>query len=227
MTRQTRISFSGLDGAGKSYQIAALVEELQQNTEVEVVWIPFEIWPQPLLNRLPASLRSRLGPERPAVTTTGPDEAPARPTGGLRHLGRVLLWTPIGCAAAVSAGLSLRRRAAETHSPVVVLDRYRLDSIVKLQYWYAEVSPRLLSSIVMRLAPRPTAELLLRVPPDEAYARKSEQWSVRQLRRQATSYDAAAAHAGALVIDGCQPREVVAAEVLRRVRALDGKQGHA
>lgn len=220
MTQQTRVAFSGLDGAGKSHQIDALVRDL--GDDVEVVWIPFKIWPEQLLKRLPARVRSRLGPARRAVTTSPAAPGRPRPKAGasLRRALRVALWTPVGCAAAVSAGLSLRRRVAAAGSRVVVLDRYRLDTIVKLHYWYAEVPPRLLSWIVLLLAPRPTLEFFLRVPAEDAYARKPEQWSVPQLTRQASAYDSAAVDAGALVLDGREPPDQLATQVLDHVRPL-------
>ena len=224
MSGQTWISFSGLDGAGKSHQIDAVMRELAEQTEVALLWVPYKNWPEGLLERLlPAGLRSRLGPSRPAVSAAAAGAAPTKPRSLLARLLRTLLWTPVGCLAAVSTGLSLRSRAAAADKAVVVLDRYRLDSIVKLHYWYAEVPPRLLSAIVLAIAPRPALELLLRVPAEEAYARKPEQWSVRQLRRQAASYDAAAAHARAVVVDGVRPVDEVTAEVLRHVRTIVGE----
>ncbi|CAA9396254.1 MAG: hypothetical protein AVDCRST_MAG47-3084 [uncultured Nocardioidaceae bacterium] len=223
MRRQTRISFSGLDGAGKSYQIAALRQEFDGAGDISVVWLPFRIWPEPILNRLPEAIRSRLGPARPAVTSVGPGRPPAGPRSSAHRRLKALFWTPIACMSAISVGLNLRRRAGEPTTPVVVLDRYRLDSIVKLYYWYSEVSPRLLARIVQLVAPRPDVEVLLRVPAEEAYRRKAEQWTVGQLTRQAAAYDVAATHTGALVLDGCQPPDVVTKQLLEHVRAVMGE----
>lgn len=222
------ISFSGLDGAGKTRQISALQADLAGlGLASEVAWIPFKIWPEPLLNKLPASFRSRLGPSRSspgggtAASGTGP--APARaPLARARSavLGRV--WTVVAVFAAVSAGLSLRRRVRGLDAPVVILDRYRLDSAVKLRFWYSDVRPGLLLGLVRRLAPQPDLELLLRVRPEVAWDRKPEQWSVRQLARQAAAYDEAAEGSAVVVLDGEAPPAEVEAEIARLLREVLG-----
>jgi thymidylate kinase len=218
------VSFSGLDGAGKTRQITALQEHLDAlGLASRVEWVPFRIWPETLLNRLPAGFRARLGPKRRSGAGTdapvlpGDGSAP-RPSVASRLLR--LAWTAVGSLAAVSAGLSLRRRFSSVDAPVVILDRYRLDSAVKLRFWYADVSPALLLRVVTALAPAPHLELLLRVRPEVAYARKPEQWSPRQLARQAASYDELAARVAAVVLDGEGDPEQIQAEVARRVRAV-------
>jgi hypothetical protein len=52
------VSFSGLDGAGKTRQIDALVRDLDRRGRTEVLWVPFRMWPEPLVTRLPVSFRS-------------------------------------------------------------------------------------------------------------------------------------------------------------------------
>jgi len=210
-----RVSFSGLDGAGKTRQIDELVAALRDDCTVEVLWIPFKIWPETLLNRLPAKLRSRLGPSRKASATSdaltgakAPAQLAAGPSRGTGGPGRrslltplrPALWTGVGTFAAVSAGLSLRRRARGSDAGVLILDRYRLDSIVKLQFWYPDVSADLLARVLRALAPEPDVEFLLRVDPEVAYARKPEQWSVEQLTRQARLYDRLAATSPRIVV---------------------------
>lgn len=204
---QVRISFSGLDGAGKTRQIDALVAALQREHSVEVLWVPVKIWPESLLNRLPAGFRSRMGPGRqvPADASASADPDPglnperALGTTRERRTRASFLWWAVATFAAVTCGLSLRRRASASTADVVVLDRYRLDTVVKLQFWYSEVSGRWLSRIVSFLAPAPDVELLLRVAPEVAYARKPEQWSIAQLSRQARLYD---------VLAGAEPGRV-------------------
>lgn len=238
--RQVRISFSGLDGAGKTRQIEALKTSLGAGRSVEVLWVPFRIWPEPLLNRLPADFRSRLGPKRrldqdtaaEAGATNGPGDTAeqrcvSRDTrksafreSGQRTL-RAAIWSSIATAAAVSAGLALRRRLTGSSADVLVLDRYRLDSMVKLGFWYAEVPSAWLSRVVARLAPAPDVEILLRVDPCVAYARKTEQWSLTELSRQARLYDEAAGLLSVVVVDGNEDPEVVARLIESRVtRAL-------
>ena len=109
------MSFSGLDGAGKTRQIEALVAALERGRTVEVLWVPFKIWPEPLLNRLPAGLRSRLGPKRGTGT-----QAPAvrrRRTDAARRAGRSLPWWVVGSFAALS-GVSACAAAFATARPM-------------------------------------------------------------------------------------------------------------
>jgi len=107
---------------------------------------------------------------------------------------------------------------------VIVLDRYRLDTVVKLQYWYSDVSGHWLARVVEALAPAPDVEFLLRVDPEVAYARKPEQWSVAQLTRQARLYDGLAARPGRVVtLDAEDDPDSIARTVEAHVRAaLDG-----
>ncbi|WP_446219654.1 hypothetical protein [Micromonospora sp. IBHARD004] len=230
-----RISFSGLDGAGKTRQIEALVAALQQDRSVEVLWIPFRIWPESLLNRLPADFRSRLGPRR-RRSAEASDRATSRygdkiegvhdPGAGLAgNASRSLPWRVVGTLAAVSAGLSLRRRAYASSADVLVLDRYRLDTIVKLQFWYSDVPGRWLARIVGRLAPAPDVEFLLRVDPAVAYERKPEQWSVEQLSQQARLYDVLTTGPTQVVtLDAKQDPDVIGKTVVSHVRTvLDGR----
>jgi thymidylate kinase len=232
-TRQVRISFSGLDGAGKTRQIDALKATLGDQRSVEVLWVPFRIWPESLLNRLPAEFRSRLGPKRRSEGAVDAGDQTALPPGAgpswaarrserWDRLGRSLraaTWSTIGTAAAVSAGLALRRRLSASSADVLVLDRYRLDSMVKLGFWYSEVSTAWLSRVVGWLAPAPDVEILLRVDPGVAYARKAEQWSLNELTRQARLYDDAADLLKVVVVDGNEDPEVVARMIESRVAA--------
>jgi hypothetical protein len=117
------VSFSGLDGAGKTRQIDTLVPNLERRGRTEVRWVPFKMWPEPLMTRLPVSFRRSARPEQESGTATIADENARH---GLAADGSALLQrlarTPIGLAAAISAGVSLRRRAAGSSAELVVLD---------------------------------------------------------------------------------------------------------
>ena len=216
--RPVVVSFSGLDGAGKTRQIDALMEAIGAERVVELRWVPFKIWPEGLLNRLPAGFRSRLGPQRTGGGAASPASgATNRPT---TSAARRALWWVIGTLASVSGGLSLRRRAAETSADVLVLDRYRLDAAVKLQFWYPDVSAHWLARVVDSLAPKPDLEFLLRIDPEVAYARKPEQWSVRQLTRQAGLYDGLAQARDVVVLDAEDEPQRIAAAVETEVRRV-------
>lgn len=216
--RPLTVSFSGLDGAGKSHQIDALVGALSDSHSVEVVWLPLQIWPMGLLQRLPARLRSRLGPQRRDGVAPKVSQSAKRPAGAAaRLLG--LVWFVVGTLAAVSVGLSLRHRARRSGAEVMVLDRYRLDSVVKLQTWYAEVSGGWLTRIVATLANAPDVEFLLRVDPEVAYARKPEQFTVAQLARQARLYDELAQRPGVVTLDAHREPGALAHDVRSHVMA--------
>jgi thymidylate kinase len=232
--RPVTVSFSGLDGAGKTRQIDALAAAAGKHHSVEVLWLPTKVWPEPLLNRLPASFRSRLGPKRstvlsdpPVSGTSGEQSGPTQkvPTtkggGSFIDAVRSATWLAVATFAATSIGLSLRRRASKSSADLLVLDRYRLDSLVKLQFWYPDVSEAWLSRVVGALVPAPDVEFLLRVDPTVAYARKPEQWSVRQLSSQARMYDRLAAGAlNVVTLDAHEEADDLACEVLSQVRPI-------
>ncbi len=218
------ISFSGLDGAGKTGQIEALVRDLERRGRTEVLWLRFNMWPESLVTRLPVSFRSSVPPKR--------GNGSARIGGGRVRLGRIAdvtvllrrrVLAVIGVMAAISTGLSLRRRAARSNAELLVLDRYRIDSIVKLQYWYPVAPASMLADLVTALAPAPDLEIYLRVDADVAYRRKPEEWTADQLDRQARLYDHVAARLpSALVLDGHEDPEAVAEAVADAVRGAIG-----
>jgi thymidylate kinase len=211
------VSFSGLDGAGKSGQIGALVPDLARSGHTEVLWLRFHMWPAWLVTRLPVSFRSSVPLSRGSASA----EVDGGGLADVSLLLRRLVRMPIGVMAAVSSGLSLRFRAAGSNAELLVLDRYRIDSIVKLQYWYPDVPASVLAWVVTVLAPAPDLEIYLRVDADVAYRRKREEWSVDQLDRQARLYDRAAARLpSVLVLDGHDDPEEVAEAVRGAIAAL-------
>lgn len=238
--QQVRVSFSGLDGAGKSSQVEALLAALgQQERTAEVRWVPFEFWPQQAKSVVPRSLRRRLRPrhaidlvdvERPAREAVSRDGSSPTPD-SIRVRGKVVralrsgTWSLMGPVAAFSTGLNLRRRVSSSDADVLVLDRYRLDSLVKLQWAFPHLSRRWLVGIVGLVAPTPDLEVLFRVQPEVAFARKPEQWAVGELTRQARLYDElAAASPGVVTLDAVGDADEVAREVWARVGLLlDGR----
>jgi thymidylate kinase len=231
-----RISVSGLDGSGKSRQTAALAANLGEERETELVWVPFDIWPGSMLKLLPTRVRVHLGPrgrmdadanltaEQLATRASEAEAIAAQPQGPTKLVPRMFWWT-VATLAAVSAGTSLRRRMNRMTAEVVVIDRYRLDTIVKVQTWYPSVSRTWLAHIVLRLAPAPDVECLLRVEGAEAYARKPEQYSALQLARQARMYDELVANVpGTVVVDGREAPEDVTEALWRLASsALHGR----
>ena len=196
------VSFSGLDGAGKTFQTETLAEHCRATSRVELMWAPFDIWPSQLLRLLPMAVRRRLGPQgrTEAVSSDLPSDRSSdrpsnrpsnRPSDRPRSPGLLLkvFWVLVATGASVSAALNLRRQVRGLDADIVILDRYRIDTIVKLRFWYPTVPPGWIAGIVTRLSPVPDVEFLLRVEPGVAYARKPEQYSVAQLTHQARLYD--------------------------------------
>lgn len=238
--RPVRVSFSGLDGAGKSFQIEALQAGLGEDRAVEVVWVPFKFWPERVKNLVPSRLRRKLRPKEQGVveqpvrsdTQAHEQEGTAPPHAGPGLRSRVVRglrsspWVVTGTIAAVSTGLSLRQRVTSAKADVVVLDRYRLDSSVKLQWQFPGVARSWLAGIVRSLTPAPDLEVLLRIRPEVAHARKPEQWSVRQLSEHAALYDRLAAGSRTVMtVDAERDPEDVARDVWARVMPLlDGRR---
>lgn len=243
--RQVRVSFSGLDGAGKSSQIQALVAGLgEQGRHTEVLWLPFGFWPEALKDAVPTRLLRRMRPRKdgegvprqhPEVVGAPPvATSPSRTTmATLRAASakrvRPALWMVTGTASAMSTGLSLRRRIAGSRADVLVLDRYRLDTLVKLCWVYPRLPQSWLAGIMRLVAPRPDLEVLFRVAPEVAYARKidrpGEEWSLDQLTKHARLYDELVAGSPTVVtLDGERDPDEVARDVLSHVRPLlDGR----
>lgn len=212
--RRTRVvSLSGLDGAGKSTQAAALADALERlGYPARTEWLPLGAntslaAASAMLRRVLRSLRrlpvfSRL--DRRAeegqsfFAVPGGDHEP-------RLLGRV--WS----AYIALANVATHRRRARGGG-IVVFDRYVLDSAVRLRYlWGGEQRPQ--RTLLRVLSPRPVCSFFLEVPPETALERKRDQWSLADLRRQTALYRAEAARLGVHILDGTRPREELCAEI--------------
>jgi thymidylate kinase len=207
------ISLSGLDGAGKSSQAAALRDTLERlGFECAVEWVPFgNSWTQNTLARIGKRLLRRQ-PSTPSPRRA--EDAQSRSTGSRLA---IEAWATVGALTnAVALGwVSLRHIV---RGRVVVFDRYRLDTGVYLRFWYGELSDfRVQNFLVRMLTARPRGAYLLRVAPETANARKELQYDMDELRRLARLYDEECVRQGAQVIDGEQSPDCVCAEVARSV----------
>lgn len=238
---QVTVSFSGLDGAGKSSQIDALRARLDGRHTVDAIWLPFKFWPPAAKHWVPTRVRRLVRPTDVADPDKGiapsqedrnahleqarPATARGERTPGSRTSLRATLRSFAATGAAFSTALSLRSRASGSGADVLVLDRYRLDSAMKLQYAFPRVSATRLARIVELVAPRPDLEVFCRVPPEVAYARKAEQWTLEELTIQARLYDRLTARwPTVLVVDATRDRNDVAEEIWQHMRKLiDGR----
>ncbi len=222
------ISFSGLDGAGKSSQAEALQEALVQlGWDATIQWTRLEwttLWENPWLGRLGWPARAGLGllawaRSRGRPSGNQPPEAPSLTPTAIRERSDLIanVWASIIALAHASA----QRRETRPHlrrGAIVICDRYTLDSAAHLRFRYGELRRfRLQIRLVDRLSPRPLRAYFIDVPPETAYARKAEQYSLDELTRQARLYREEAGHLGVRRLDGERPRHELCAEIAENV----------
>lgn len=165
--RPAFVSFSGMDGAGKSTQIAALrLRMTEAGLRVKVV----TFWDD--VARL-KDLREATGHKVfKGEKGVGSPDAPVN-----RRDKNVQVWYMTGVrfflyfVDAVSLRLALRR-ALRTDANFIIFDRYSYDELanLKLRNFFARLYVRL----IMKLVPRPDVSFLLDADPVQARARKPE-----------------------------------------------------
>jgi thymidylate kinase len=220
--RGVLVTFSGLDGAGKSLQATSLQASLDRLGHPAVVeWTSLAAHPPPLeaitwgLGLLARLRRSSRAPDG------GRGATPADPVKALRQRSPVVssAWSTL---VTVSNGLT-HFRTASRHLWLgrhVICDRYMLDSEVHLRYAYGEARRFALQSALIRLlSPRPDRAYLLDVSGDEATRRKQE-YSVEDNRRRAQLYRDHHARLGVRRIDGTRPPGEICAEIAEDVWRL-------
>jgi thymidylate kinase len=237
--REVVISFSGLDGAGKSGQAEALRETLiRLGFDPTIEWTRLEwttLWENRWLGVLSWPVRSgvevvnwglakKAGLRRASAASAEP--APAAPpleAAALRERSAVLshVWVTIVALAHASA----QRSSARPHlkgGRVVICDRYTLDSAAHLRYRYGPGRRfRFQTWLVDRLSPAPLCAFFLDVPAETAYARKAEQYDLAALTLQAQLYREEFRDLGVKRLDGERPREELCSEIAEDVwRAL-------
>lgn len=190
--RGTVIALSGLDGAGKSTQAAALSAALGRlGHEVAIEW-----------TRL--GLRERFWARA----------AQAERTAALRRrsaLARQLSATALTLDQAWSQRRWVSGRLAR--GQVVICDRYTLDSVVSLRCLVGgEAALRLQRAILRALTRRPLRAYLLDVPAETAWERKREH-GLQRLRRQRALYLAEHRDLGVDVLDGAAPPAELASRI--------------
>jgi thymidylate kinase len=229
--RGALITFSGLDGSGKSTQAESLVQALERlGHPAAVEWMSLIANPalgpaaRPVKRALAFVARLRPGLDRSAERPR--DAAPtSRADFGTLVRERSALvtfgWTTI----AALAGGWHQRRATRAHlraGRVVVGDRYTLDTQVHFRYRYGEGRRyRFQTALVRLLSPTPTRSYFLEVAPATALSRKRE-YEPEQVERRARLYREEFERFGARRLDGERPAEEICAEVARDVRELLG-----
>jgi thymidylate kinase len=242
--RPALISFSGLDGAGKSFQAKALQESLTQlGVETCVVWPPA----RNALFQLPPRIKGVLlrGLERVGRAghefTTDDAEMPRRSepadSGAILASGvvdgpepdfpdlpgqRPLVLHLLATVVAMVQVLSLRARAGtgSRRPRVVIFDRYTLDAIVYVRHRWGQGHPlRWQCWLIRALARRPRRAYLLEVAPAVAYARKQD-FPLENLRGRANIYREHWQGLGITRLDGERPPAELCEEIARDVWSL-------
>jgi thymidylate kinase len=215
------IALSGLDGAGKSSQAAALRDALERlGCDATIAWtrITWDDWVWRIAFPVKAVLERvvRAGRPRSAPAAADPVKSVRERSGVLTNA-----WTlVIAFANAVS-----QRRLTHRHlraGRLVVCDRYTLDSVVALRALYGPRRRfRLQRALIGGLSPTPVCAFFLDVPAEVAWERKGEA-GVEALARQRALYLEEHARLGVRRLDGTRPREELCAEIAREVwrRAL-------
>ena len=221
------ITFSGLDGAGKSSQAEALRDTLEQlGWTMAMQWVRLEwttLWENRWLGVIGWPARASLGLLAGVRKSSGGDAPPTLTPTAVRERSRFVsnIWVTVVAFAHASA----QRREVRSHlrrGAIVICDRYTLDAAAHLRFRYGEQRPlRFPIGVVHRFSPRPLRSYFVDVPAETAYARKAEQYSLEELARQAQLYREEAPGLGVRKLDGQRPREELCAEIAEDVwRAL-------
>ncbi len=197
------ISFSGIDGAGKSTQIEKLRSYL---TDAGVPVRELTFWDNVVMF---PGLRS--GFSRVVLQSDGSVGTPDRPAN--RNDKNAQSWPLLLGRAALYLFdvINLRSIVAEATSRdggVVIFDRYIYDQLaaMPMDSWLA----RSYAKILLKLSPRPDLSYVLDAVPEEARARKPE-YPVDFMHRQRQSYMQLRQMAGLQIIPAGGPEEVHAA----------------
>lgn len=230
LRRGTLVTFSGLDGSGKSFQAERLRETLEAlGYDVEVAWTSLVAHPalgavgepvKRLLRRL-ARRGEAAPPEEWAQPASVASSDPAR---ALRQRSGVLTQVWAAYVAVVNAWWQSRAtRAHLARGKVVICDRWTLDSKVQMRYQYgAERHFGFQARLVRLLSPRPAKAFLLAISPEEAVRRKPE-YTLEQNTLRARLYAEDHAALGVERLDGELAKEVLCAHIAQEVwAALDG-----
>jgi thymidylate kinase len=240
------VALSGLDGAGKSSQAAALQETLERLgydaivVRTRITWddslwavaTPIKQLLTPPL-RLLTSSRSPRPSRRPPPARERPlahenddgseeraheGQATYDPVTSVRESSSLLtsLWTLMITLANASSQWKLMRRQL-LRGGIVICDRYTLDSIVELRYSYGrEPSFRAARAALRRLYPTPVHAYFLDVSPSAALERKGE-WGLRWLTEHRDLYLEECERFGVRLLDGERPRDELCTEIASEV----------
>jgi thymidylate kinase len=199
--RPLLVSFSGIDGAGKTTQIEKLISWLR-SAGLRVCLIRF--WDDVAALRLVREASGRI-----LFKGEGGVGAPGKPVRrrDKNVQSRAMLLVRVGLCLLDSLSLTvmLARARRWKHADVIVFDRYLYDQFANL-----DTQNRLLCAyiqVLLRLAPRPDVAYLLDADPVAARERKPE-YPIEFLHGNRDRYFAIAAIAGLRAIPPGSPEDV-------------------
>lgn len=215
------VTFSGLDGAGKSTQIELLLDELRRQGRRPVyLWTRggytglFEALKR-VLRKAPGQVMPSSGPNRERATAFG------------RPLVRKI-WLAVALLDLMRIyGLQLRWWRWRGHA--VVCDRYLWDTLIdfRLNFPSEQVERWWLWRALAWVAPRPRAAFLLLVPVEESLRRsdiKGEPFrdSAEVLAQRLVAYQRLNGTIYWHVLDGRRAKSDLAAEIIGAIDLADG-----
>jgi hypothetical protein len=191
------ITFSGLDGAGKSTLIAWLAGELtRRHHPVTVLRMSDGVGVYAALRAARDTLRRLFGVHRERAEGRGHEPSRPRwagppPAGGVagfaHRMRHAILWSrPLRRAlypVDLLVFVALRFYVATIRGRVLLTDRYLYDVLVDV----ADEGRWFWVGLLERLTPAPDVPVFLDVSPEESYARKGE-YSVPYLARRSAAY---------------------------------------
>jgi thymidylate kinase len=185
------ITFSGLDGAGKSTLIKFLCETLEgQRRPVAVLRLNDQVGLYAYLRALRDVLSGHNAGQLPPGTPD-PRALPKRRQGGLRgvlsRLRAAILWNQslrrVIYPLDLLVFLAYRAYLEKAKGRVLIMDRYFYDTLVDV----SGEQDRMWTRVLERITPMPTLPVFLDVTPEESHRRKGE-FSVDYLRHRYDAY---------------------------------------
>jgi thymidylate kinase len=175
-----QLSFSGVDGAGKSTQIDALVHFLEESGygwKLCTFWddvVAFSRWRERLSLKIFKGDRGVGSPDRPIV----------RRDKNVTSLHVVLFRLVLYFLDALRL-CAVVRHCQDENVDFLIFDRYIYDELANLPLQHRSV--RLYTRLLLRIAPRPDIAFLLDADPEKAHERKPE-YPLEFVRRNREAY---------------------------------------